>query len=69
MAFKAKPLDHLGQPHWICASHVDGALADGTYNLVPVNEEEAPEGGADVIVIEQESDTSVAQEGKPRSIT
>nr|CAB3502540.1 unnamed protein product [Digitaria exilis] len=50
-------------------SSEEGALADGTYNLVPVNEEEVPEGGADVIVIDPESDTGVAQEGKPRSIT
>ncbi|KAF8694055.1 hypothetical protein HU200_038507 [Digitaria exilis] len=48
---------------------VQGALADGTYNLIPANEEEAPEGGADVIVIDPESGAGVAQEGKPRSIT
>nr|CAB3503518.1 unnamed protein product [Digitaria exilis] len=46
-----------------------GTLADSIYNLVPANEEETPEGGADVIVIEPETDPSVAQEGKPQSIT
>nr|CAB3465587.1 unnamed protein product [Digitaria exilis] len=48
---------------------IQGTLADGTYKLVPANKEEAPEGGADVIVIDPETDAGVAQEGKPRSIT
>nr|CAB3503085.1 unnamed protein product [Digitaria exilis] len=43
--------------------------AFSTYNLVPPNEEEAPEGGANVIVIDPEIDAGVAQEGKPPSIT
>nr|CAB3446003.1 unnamed protein product [Digitaria exilis] len=46
-----------------------GALADGTYNLVPINEEEVPEGGANVVVIDPEPDSQLAQEGKPRSMT
>nr|CAB3504399.1 unnamed protein product [Digitaria exilis] len=57
---EAAPLIH--DPH-------KGALADGTYNLVPVNEEEVPEGGADVVVIDQEPDSVLAQEGKPQSTT
>nr|CAB3504021.1 unnamed protein product [Digitaria exilis] len=47
----------------------EGALADGTYNVVPVDEEEVPEGGADVVVIDPEPDSVLAQEGKPRSMT
>nr|CAB3504395.1 unnamed protein product [Digitaria exilis] len=52
-----------------CTVNRQGALADGTYNLVPVNEEEVPEGGADVVVIDQEPDSVLAQEGKPRRMT
>ena len=54
-----------------CAFHVDGALADGDYELVPAREEDVQGGDVNVINIEAAPNTVTEQEseGKPRSIT
>lgn len=53
------------------ASHIDGALADGEYELVPTGEEAEPGGDVHVNHLEAAPETIPEQEpeGKPRSIT
>ena len=55
----------------LLASHIDGALADGEYELVPAGEEAEPGGDVHVNHLEAAPETIPEQEheGKPRSIT
>nr|CAB3465763.1 unnamed protein product [Digitaria exilis] len=51
------------------ASHVEGAIPDGNYHLIPADEEEVPEEGAGAGSTNPEANPQFEQEGKPRSIT
>nr|CAB3501115.1 unnamed protein product [Digitaria exilis] len=51
------------------ASHVEGAIPDGNYHLIPADEEEVPEEGAGAGSTNPEANPQFEQEGKPRSMT